>query len=244
MTNIKLTIAYDGTGYFGWQRQSNQITIQEVLENKLSLICGGKTTLYGAGRTDARVHALEQAANFKTHRRLDEATWRRALNSMLPKDILIKKVEFVEKDFHARYAAQKKRYCYRLLLAPYHCPFERNYAWQLHYLLDLEAMREASAYLLGEHDFASFQGVGGSVKTSIRSLEKLSFNLEGKLLRIDVAGNGFLRHMVRNIVGTLVEIGRGKLSPEDLPKILAARDRAQAGPTAPPQGLYLVKVEY
>ncbi len=244
MQNIKLTIAYDGSSYCGWQRQRQQLSIQGVLENKISLICQEKTILYGAGRTDAGVHAWGQAANFSTRRQMTPSDWQRNLNSLLPADIVIRGVEEVGPDFHARYAARQKHYQYRLLLTPCRWPFERNYAWHIFYSLNIEAMQEAAKCLLGQHDFSSFQAAGSRVKSSVRHLKELIFKPSGDILQIDFIGNSFLRHMVRNMVGTLVDVGRGKLAPSDLAGILAARDRSEAGPNAPPQGLYLMAVEY
>jgi len=244
MPNIKLTIAYDGSNYCGWQRQRQQLSIQGVLENKISLICQEKIILHSAGRTDAGVHAWGQAANFSTQRQMTPVVWRKALNSLLPTDIVIREVEEVETDFHARYWAREKHYRYRLLLSPIRWPFERNYAWHIPYPLNLEDMREASTCLLGQHDFSSFQAAGSRVKSSVRHLRDVIFKPSGDILEINFIGDGFLRHMVRNMVGTLVEVGRGKSAAADLAGILAARDRSRSGPTAPPQGLYLVAVKY
>lgn len=244
MRNVKLTIAYDGSNYSGWQRQKQYKTVQEQIENKLSLISGEKIVIHGAGRTDARVHAWGQVASFKTGRQMEPLAWQRALNSMLPEDIVIIAAEEVAGDFHARYSAKNKHYRYRILFSPYPWPFERNYAWHIFYKLNLDAMQKAAALLVGKHDFSSFQATGSHVQSSVRQIEKLAFNFKGEILEMDFVADGFLRHMVRNIVGTLVEVGRGKLVPADLSGILEARDRSQAGPTAPPQGLYLISVSY
>ena len=244
MANVKLTIAYDGSGYHGWQRQPSQPSIQQVLEEKLSLICGERIVLYGAGRTDAGVHARGQVANFKSKRRLEPQVWVRALNGLLPNDIAVLKAELAEDDFHARYAAREKHYRYRILQGALPCPFERRYSWHLPCRLDLSLMRQAAACLRGRHDFASFQAAGGRVASTVRELRQLRLSSEGRLLIIDSIGDGFLRHMVRNIVGTLVQVGRGKITAGGVREILQARDRRLAGPTAPAQGLCLMKVSY
>ncbi|MBI5787768.1 MAG: tRNA pseudouridine(38-40) synthase TruA [Candidatus Schekmanbacteria bacterium] len=244
MSNIKLTIAYDGSGYCGWQVQKGRLTIQGVLEESLSRIEKKPVTLYGAGRTDAKVHAWGQTANFHTDVTLPPLVWQKAINRLLPKDIVIKEAVPVPDDFHARHSALHKHYRYRILLSKFHCPFERNYAWHIPYRLDLDAMKRAADYLLGEHNFSSFQGTGSDIETTVRNMEGLTLELRENILQIDLTADGFLRHMVRNIVGTLVEVGRGKLFPDAITEILAARDRSKAGQTAPPQGLCLISVGY
>jgi tRNA pseudouridine38-40 synthase len=244
LRNLKLTIAYDGAHYRGWQIQPEGKTIQGVLEEKLGLITGEAVRLHAAGRTDAGVHALAQVANVTIQHHIPVLSLQKALNSMLPGDIAINDIQEVESDFQARYGAKIKTYVYRILQQPYPSPFERWYAWHIPRLLNLENMRRSAEHLLGSHNFASFQGSGCCAKNLVKTIHVIDFQQDNHILSIKIQGDGFLRHMVRNIVGTLVETGRGKLSPDDVKTILAARDRTQAGPTAPPQGLYLAKVEY
>lgn len=244
MRNLKLTIAYDGTHYLGWQVQPKGKTIQGVLEKKLTLITGEAVRLQAAGRTDTGVHAWGQVANFTTRHHIPVPALQKALNSMLPGDIVILDIQEVELDFQARYSAKSKNYVYRILHQPYPSPFERQYAWYLRKPLEVENMRQAANYLLGEHHFGSFQGSGCNTKNPVKTIYKLNFKPNSHILDIQFQASGFLRHMVRNIVGTLVEVGRGKLSPGEVKTILGVRDRTQAGPTAPPQGLYLAGVEY
>ncbi len=244
MRNLKLIIAYDGTHYHGWQLQAEDRTIQGALEEKLSLITAEAIRLNAAGRTDARVHAWGQVANFTTQHHIPAPALQKALNSMLPEDIVIIDIQEVEPDFQARYHAKSKNYVYRILHQPYPSPFERRYAWYIKKPLEVEKMRRAAEYLLGEHHFGSFQGSGCSTKNPVKTVYSLNFQPNSHILTIDIKASGFLRHMVRNIVGTLVEVGRGKISPDDVKTILKTQNRTQAGPTAPPQGLYLAKVEY
>jgi tRNA pseudouridine38-40 synthase len=243
--NIKLVLQYDGTGLCGWQRQKNQPTIQEHLETALSRLCDEPITITGAGRTDAGVHALGQAANFYTTapRTLDEII--SGGNALLPNQIAILSAEPVPHDFHARYSAASKVYYYDLFLGPVRPVLRRNFVWHVGPHLDMDAMNQALKALLGEHDFASFQSTGTEVKTTVRTMLRADMDcLEDDIVRITFEANGFLRHMVRALVGTLVEIGRGKLNSDQMTDILASQDRDQAGPTAPPQGLFLKQVIY
>ncbi len=244
MRNLKLSIAYDGTNYRGWQVQPRDKTIQGTLEEKLSKITGESVRLQAAGRTDAGVHALKQVANFTTAHHIPAPSLLKALNSMLPDDIVINDIAEVEPDFQARYWAKSKKYIYRFLQQPYPSPFERRYAWYIRKPLNIEQMRQATKYLLGEQHFGSFQAAGCSARNPVKTIYQLDFQENCQLLSFTVKADGFLRHMVRNIVGTLVEVGRGKLPPAELQTILAAQDRTQAGPTAPPQGLFMAEVEY
>jgi len=244
MRNLKLILAYDGTGYHGWQRQPAKKTLQGVLEAKLGQILAEPVRVWAASRTDAGVHAWTQVVNFTTQRHIPSMGLLRGLNSMLPQDIVIKEVCEVEPSFQARFCAKRKKYVYRILQAPYPSPFERHYAWYIPYPLALEPMQEAAGHLVGTHTFTSFQGSGCGAKNPIRTVYELTLSKSEHILNITIRADGFLRHMVRNIVGTLVEVGRGRLTPEDVGHILAAGDRTLAGPTAPPQGLYLAEVEY
>ena len=243
--NIKLILQYDGTGLCGWQRQKGQPTVQEHLEAALSRLCNQPITVTGAGRTDAGVHALGQAANFFTQapRTLDEII--SGGNALLPDQIAIQSAEIVPPDFHARYSAQGKIYYYDLFTGPIRPALFRHYVWHVGPGLDLDSMAQALTALLGEHDFAAFQSTGTEVKTSVRTMVRTDMKkLDDGRIRITFEANGFLRHMVRALVGTLVDIGRGRLNGPQMAHILASRDRDQAGPTAPPQGLFLQQVIY
>jgi tRNA pseudouridine38-40 synthase len=215
-----------------------------VLEEKLATITGEAGRLQAAGRTDAGVHAWGQVANFTTQHHISPISLLKALNSLLPRDMVINDIQEMELDFQARYAAKSKKYVYRILIQPYPSPFERQYAWHIPRPLEVEKMRQAAEHLLGKHHFGSFQGSGCGAKNLVKTVYSLDLEQNGYILKINICADGFLRHMVRNIVGTLVKVGRGKLTPDELKTILEARDRTQAGPTAPPQGLYLAKVEY
>ena len=245
MRNIKLLIEYDGTNYLGWQVQAKGLTIQGMIEEKLKLLTGENIRLIGSGRTDSGAHALEQVAHFKVQNRMDAGTIQKALNSLLPPDIVIKKVEEVEENFHARRQARSKVYEYRILNKPIRSVFHRGYAWHIPQKLDWEEVKKATQKLVGEHDFSSFRSTGTPTKTAVRKV----FGAEWKkgrdgLIRFEIEATGFLKQMVRAIVGTLVEIGKGKISPEEFQKILESKDRKNAGPTAPAHGLFLKEVKY
>ena len=242
--NIKLTIEYDGTNYCGWQIQSNGESIQAVLERGISTFLGKPTRLTGSGRTDAGVHALGQVANFFSDKEVDPHRVRRALNALTPEDITIKAVEIVPDEFDARRDGRSRVYEYHILNRPTASPFYLNRAWHLHEELDLAAMSAAIPCLLGEHDFSSFRAAGCEAAHPIRTIYVSSLEQRGDLLVYTVEATAFLRHMVRNIVGTLVEAGRGVRTPHSFSALLEARDRTQAGPTAPPDGLFLVEVRY
>ncbi len=246
MRNLKLTIQYDGTDYFGWQRQKNtRRTIAETIENVLSRILQGKVKLIAAGRTDTGVHAREQVANFSTGSKMSPARIFQSLSALLPEDIRVKKVEEAAEDFSSRYSAKLKTYRYTILNRKIQDVFQRRFVY--HYpldKLDAAAMRKAAHYLVGSHDFTSFKRTDKKKKATIRDLKKLEIARKGDLIYIDITANSFLHHMVRNIAGTLIEIGKGNLPPENLKKILQAKDRKQAGPTAPACGLCLMKVKY
>jgi tRNA pseudouridine38-40 synthase len=245
MRNIKLTIEYDGTHYLGWQVQAKGATIQGKIEEMLKLLTGEKVDLIGSGRTDAGVHAFEQVAHFRTKSPLDIRSIQKALNSLLPRDILIKKAEEVEEEFHARRRSRSKVYEYRILNRELRSVFHHGYAWHIPRSLDLNEMEKASGYLLGEHDFSSFRSVGTPTRTPVRKVIRVEWT-KGKegLIRFEIEANGFLKQMVRAIVGTLVEVGKGKMNSEEFRNVLFSRDRAKAGPTAPACGLFLKKVKY
>ncbi len=242
---IKLLIEYDGTNYLGWQVQARGETIQGTIQERLEQILGEPVHLVGAGRTDAGAHAIGQVAHFKTRSSLDLGSIHRALNSLLPEDILIQKVEEAEEDFHARKGARVKVYEYRVLNRPLRSVFHRRYAWHIPQSLNWEEMRKATQKLIGEHDFSAFRSTGTPTKSGIRKVFRAEWKREREgLMRFEIEGSGFLKQMVRAIVGTLVEVGRGKLDAEAFQRILESKDRRNAGPTAPAHGLFLKEVKY
>ena len=243
--NIKLVLEYDGTAYRGWQRQGNLPTIQKILEESIGRITRETITLYGSGRTDAGVHALNQVANFKTKSRIPVNNLFRGINSLLPEDIAIKEMQEMDENFHSRYTAKSKSYLYRILNSPVRSPLQRNQAWFIRCNLDFDKMTRALSMICGTHDFTSFCAAGSDVKSYVRTILRAEIYREpDQVISIGIEADGFLRHMVRNIVGTLVEIGAGEGEPEAMRGILEARDRGQAGITAPPQGLFLREVKY
>lgn len=244
MQTIKLTIEYDGTHYAGWQRQADQPTVQAALERVIGQVAQATLAVVGAGRTDSGVHALGQVASFRTERRLSAQEWLRALNGLLPTDICVHSVEFVSDDFHARYSAVGKLYEYRILNRPHRSALDRHRAWHLRMALDQSAMREAAERLIGRLDFSSFQGSPTDNQNPVCHLRQLSIRTEPELIRIEAYADRFLKQMVRAMVGTLVEVGLGKRPAASLRDILAARSRPAAGRSAPPHGLYLIRVDY
>ena len=243
--NFKLTIEYDGSDFHGWQRQNNDPTIQGEIENALQIMTKQKINLIGSGRTDAGVHAFGQVANFKCETRLDPAAFLNGLNSLLPDAIVICKCECVNEDFHARYTTKSKIYRYRILNRRLPAAIERQYSWHIRRSLDLDSMRRAAAHIIGTHNFKSFEGTGSPRSDSTRQVFEAKFYRETTdILVFEIKAEGFLRFMVRNIIGTLVEVGLAKITPEDFQAILLSRDRSRAGATAPPNGLFLVRVEY
>jgi tRNA pseudouridine38-40 synthase len=242
---IKLTLEYDGTGYLGWQVQLRGPTIQGILEEKLSSITGERIRVMGSGRTDAGTHAFGQVAHFRTGTGIDVGALRRAMNSLLPPEIVIRKAEEVSDDFHARKQAKSKIYEYRILNRKTRSAFYHRYAWHVPYPLDFDAMREAAQSLVGEHDFASFRSVGSPTRTSVRTVARADWRRGQKgLIFFEIEANGFLKQMVRAIIGTLVEVGKGRIDCENFQAIIESRDRKRAGPTAPAHGLFLKEVKY
>jgi tRNA pseudouridine38-40 synthase len=247
MRTIKLTVQYDGTGYVGWQRQENGLSIQGLLENALSPIEGTPVVVHGAGRTDAGVHALAQVGSVTIAARLDCGTLLRALNAVMPADVRVIGAEEMPAGFHARFSATGKIYEYRIVNAPLVSPFLHRHVWHVVPPLDIDAMREAAQSLVGHHDFAAFQGAGSSVSSTERTVRRIEWQDGGGYdlpLVMRVEGDGFLRHMVRTIAGTLVEVGLGRWPAGCVADILASRDRTLAGLTAPARGLFLVRVLY
>ncbi len=244
MPTIKLIIEYDGADYAGWQRQPNRPTIQEALESAILRMTQTPTSVIGAGRTDAGVHALGQIASFRTARQFSEQEWLRGLNGLLPDNIGVREVQQVQDDFHARYSALGKLYEYRLLNRLERSALDRNRAWHIRKRLDIAAMRDAACALLGRHDFSSFQGSPTDNENPVCDLQRLDISQDQDLISLQVYADRFLKQMVRAIVGTLVEVGLGKRSSGSVKDVLNAHDRSTAGQTAPPHGLYLVRVDY
>ena len=244
MRTIKLTVAYDGTGFVGWQRQDTGESIQGLIEDALAKIEGALVTLHGAGRTDAGVHALAQVASARIAAALDDDTLTRALNANLPPAIRVNAVETVADDFHARFSAAGKTYEYRIWNGPAIPPFVRLYAWHVPQPLDVMRMNDASRAIVGEHDFAAFQGTGSLTHSTVRRVTAAAWRTDGQDLRFTIAGEGFLRHMVRSLAGTLVEVGHGRRPVGDVARLVAMPDRSEAGRTAPAHGLFLVSVLY
>ncbi len=244
MRNFKLTLEYDGTNYHGWQKQPGLLTIQGVLEDRVSRLAGEAVTIKGAGRTDAGVHALGQVANFTSVLSLSTEVIQRALNALLPDDIAVTKVEEVPLAFDAQRDAKARIYRYTFLIRPYPSPLARFQSLFIPYPLNIAAMTEAAGFLVGEHDFSSFRAAGGAETSPIRQVLEARFTQEGDLLHFLITADAFLKHMVRIIVGTLLEVGRGKLAPREFWRILEAKDRRRASRTISPHGLCLLEVTY
>lgn len=244
MRSIKLVIEYEGTNYHGWQTQKNALTIQEVLEDKLRIITGEPVKITAASRTDAGVHARGQVVNFKTNSRIEPEALLRGLNSLLPPDIVIKAAEEVREDFNSRRDAKSKVYQYIILNRRYPSALQRRYSWFIPEQLDVKTMKKAASFLKGEHDFSSFRAADCDSDNPWRRVKRVSVTKEKDFIKITIEATAFLRHMVRNVVGSLVEVGRGKTTAAGFKQILAARDRTRAGPTAPAHGLFLVEVKY
>ena len=244
MKRIKLTVAYDGTDYCGWQIQKNGITVEEVLNRALSRLTGEEITVVGASRTDAGVHARGNVAVFDTDTRIPAERIVYAVNALLPEDVVVVRSEEVPAGWHPRKCVSVKTYEYRILNKEFPDPVRRRDTYFVSFSLDIERMRRAAEYLKGEHDFKSFCSTQTAVETTVRTIYDLDIKKEGEIITIRVRGNGFLYNMVRIIAGTLAGVGRGYFEPEDMERMLEAKDRTQAGVTAPPQGLTLVGIEY
>ena len=244
MRNFRLELCYDGSRYRGWQRQGNTgMTIQGKLEDLLSRMLDQPVEVQGAGRTDAGVHARRQTASFRADTALSCAELLEGIRSHLPEDIGAISLHDAPPRFHARLSCSGKTYVYRIWNSDLPCVFDRRYVWRVPKQLDEEAMRRAAAYLVGEHDFAAFH-TGRSKKSTVRRIERIDIRRSGEELRISFSGNGFLYNMARILTGTLVEVGQGLRSADEMPAVLESRDRSNAGPTAPAQGLCLWETRY
>lgn len=244
MKNVKLTIEYDGTNYHGWQVQSNAKTVQGTVERAIRGLTGEEITITGSSRTDQGVHAYGQVANFFTHSNIPQDRFSYALNRMLPEDIVIKKSEEVSLDFHARYCSKGKKYRYLIYNSSFPSAIFRNRSYHVSHLVDMEEMEKSIDFFLGTHDFSAFRSTGSSVKTSVRTIFDVKLTRAEDNIWFEVSGDGFLYNMVRIMVGTIVDVGMGRIKSKDIPSIIESLDRKKAGRTAPPQGLYLVEVYY
>ena len=244
MRNIKLTIEYDGTNYCGWQRQARLKSIQAVIEQSLNKLLQQKIKLIGSGRTDAGVHAKGQAANFQAETGLGLENIRNGLNALLPEDIAVREIEEVSPGFNSRYDAKSKVYRYTILRQETRSPFFRNHFLFIPYGLNIEMMKKAAGYLEGRHNFRSFQTQNKENPQAERTIKKLKISARENFIYIDIEADGFLHNMVRRIIGVLLAVGRGKLKPVQVKKILAAKDPRLGGPTVPARGLCLMRVKY
>lgn len=244
MRNIKITIAYDGTNYSGWQKQTDKKTVEGEIEKILSKILKEEVDIKGSGRTDSGVHALGQVSNFKTNKKIGIEELKRGCNTMLPRDIAITKVEEVNEEFDSRKSNKTKHYRYIVNNNEIHDALNKDRKHQYKYKVDIEAMKKAASYILGEHDFTAFRSLGSSSKKVVQDIYRLDISKENDDILIDIVGSGFLYNMVRIIAGTLLEVGSGKLKPEVIKEMLETGNRKLGGNTAPAMGLYLMEVIY
>ncbi|UCF87251.1 MAG: tRNA pseudouridine(38-40) synthase TruA [Nitrospiraceae bacterium] len=255
MMVIKLVLQYDGTDYSGWQVQKREKTIQSVLESAIRTITGEQVRVTGAGRTDAGVHALRQVAAFRTRPHLKANVLFRALKANLPSDIYVVRATECDSDFHPRFDAKRKTYSYIISSTGLFSVFLKRYSWQIPYEMNISSMRKAAKLLVGQHDFSCFRASGCSSKSAVRTIKGISisrtdafgfigFQFRAPLIKISIQADAFLRHMARNIVGTLVEVGRGKVPAQEMKRIMESKDRKCAGQTAPAQGLFMEKIVY
>lgn len=244
MPNIKLVIQYDGTAYHGWQIQPDVVTVERILRDKLKVIMRKDVKLFAAARTDSGVHARCQVVNFGTDKCIPPEKLQMALNRLLPKDIVVITSTLVSESFNARRSARSRLYRYTVLNRKFRSPFDLKYCYFFPYVLDLDTMKKGAGFLLGTYDFTSFESCSGRRDVHIRTVKKLNLFSRAGFIHFDIQANGFLTHMVRIIMGTLLNVGRGKILPEDVVKILDAKDRRKAGPTLPARGLCLMKVIY
>ncbi len=243
MNNIKLVIEYDGTNYVGWQQQKNGITIHGTLSKAIERVVLEEVTLLGSGRTDAGTHAVGQVANFQTESKIPANKLVQAINTYLPKDIVVRSAKKVPEKFHSRYSAKSKTYCYTILNSRIRSAVDRNYCLHYSVPLDVEKMQRASKVLMGKHDFSTFKSKS-EVLSSVRTIMKLEIKKKGKLLTFTIEADGFLYKMVRSIVGTLLEVGKGKMTITEFKRIVKSGTRAKAGNTVAASGLCLLKVKY
>lgn len=244
MRNVRIKVAYDGRSFYGWQRQAGFGTVQETLETALKDLIGEHLTVFGSGRTDTGVHALGQVASFHVDTPLPDHRLLLALNAHLPRSVVVTALESCEEGFHAQASALGKRYLYLVLTTRFRPPFGHDYHHWVSDALDLGAMRRAAGHLVGEHDFSALASAGSARRSSVRHVRQLRIAARRDRLAMLVTGNGFLYNMVRTVAGTLIEVGRGRMSADSIPDILRSGDRSMAGPTAPASGLYLLRVFY
>jgi tRNA pseudouridine38-40 synthase len=244
MRNIKLTIEYDGTRYCGWQVQKNGLSIQKTLQNAIEDLVSHEIKLTGASRTDAKVHAKAMVANFYTSSKIPVAKFPPAINCALPDDIAVIEAEEADASFHSRYNSKGKKYGYVILNRRAPSPLLKNHAAHVPQNLDVSKMKEAAKYIIGTHDFSAFKASGSSIRNNVRTVSMLDIKRQDDIIKIEIKADGFLYNMVRIIVGTLIEVGSGKIPPDSIEDIINGKDRRRAGKTAPPQGLYLETVYY
>ena len=244
MPTVKLVVEYDGTGYAGWQRQPDQPTIQAAIEQAIHQVSHATVSIIGAGRTDSGVHALGQVASFRTSLNWPATSWMRSLNAVLPNDVAVRAVALMDDRFHAQHDARGKLYTYRILHRQPKPTLDRAFVWHIYRPLDEEAMQEAADSLIGAQDFSSFEGSLTDNTNPICQLQRFAILRQGEEIRIEAYADRFLKHMVRAMVGTVIEVGLGKRTPRSLTEILKSKDRRTAGVTAPPHGLCLTKVDY
>jgi len=244
MRNISLLVSYDGTGYHGWQCQPNAVSIQEIFQRAVEKVVNEPVKLYAGARTDAGVHALGQVVNFRSQSGIDLNALPRAVNSLMPRDIRLTDARQVPDEFHARYSATSKTYVYSILNTRFDSPFYGRFSWHIPYVLDIPSMGDAVAAVKGSHDFASFKKKDETYRSTVREILRAGVRRRGDFVYVVIEGTGFLRYMVRNIVGTIVLAGRGRLTLADFQEILDSRDSDNAGPTAPAKGLLLKKIRY
>lgn len=255
MNNYKLTIAYDGSDYYGYQRQDKYITVQETMESSLKKLFKQNIKINGSGRTDTGVHAMGQVINFKSEVDIPLDKMKFALNNILPGNIRVQEIELANMNFHARYSATSKYYRYKIIYADNHSPFLQKYAWQIDRPLDLESMQCVTQLIIGEHDFASFRSTGSKEGSAVRIIYNATWSVSeypdinftnciAKSYDFEIHGNGFLYHMVRNLVGVIVQVGMGRMAIAEFQQLFADRRRTSKCVIAPPQGLYLNRVEY
>lgn len=244
MRRIRLRVAYDGTNYSGWQIQPSAITVEKVLDDAIHQLTGEHIHVIGASRTDAGVHSMGNVAVFDTASSIPADRFTYALNRYLPDDVIVQESDEVNADFHPRHCDTKKTYCYRILNTEFGIPQKRNYTWNVAGNIDIDRMKKAAGYLIGEHDFKSFCCVKTQAESTVRTVYSLDVDKKDDEIHITITGNGFLYNMVRIIAGTLIQVGKGRFEPEYVQYMLDACDRTQAGQTAPPQGLTLMKIDY